>query len=493
MDQSQKVSRRNKLTYSMSGIGRDMMYALYSTYLIVFFTDALRLPNWQLIAVGTIIAVARIWDAINDPIMGTIVDNTRTRYGKFKPWILIGAVSSAIIFFILFQDLGLSGTSFIVVFGILYVLSGMTFTMNDISYWSMYPSFTTDPKEREHIGSLARIFASLGMFITIAVVPIIYQNYAGGPKQAFSIIALVIGIIFVLSQVVVFFGVKQPKNLIIDASNEKTTLKSMVKVIFKNDQLLVIIIAIFLFNTGYFITTALGIYFFNYDFNKYGGFEFTLFSAILAISQLTALSLFPVIAKKMSRKKIFGMGIILITLGYLIFMSVGYILPMNMLFIGLAGLVLFSGQGFIQVLVLVMLADTIEYGQWKLGTRNESIVFAINPFVTKLATSMQVLVVTITLAVSGLNEGVIAPLTEAKENAAAQNLELSTEEARAIIASNVSPEMLLGLRSSMIIIPLLLILTSYVIYRMKFKIDAVFYHQITTELTERILKEEHIE
>ena len=484
MSEQVGVSRKTVNAYTMSGAGRDMMYALYSTFLIVFLTDALGLLDWQLVAIGSIIAVARVWDAINDPIMGTIIDNTKSKYGKFKPWILIGALSSAVIFFLLFQDLGLSSTAFVVVFGILYVLSGMTFTMNDIAYWSMYPSFTTDPSERERIGSKARIFASLGMFITIASVPLIYQNFSGGPVRAFSIIALIICIIYIISQVAVFFLVKQPKNIIIDSMQKKTTLLDMVKIIFKNDQLVVIIVAILLFNIGYFITTALGIYFFNYDFNKYGGAEFTIFSGILAVSQLTALGLFPLLMKKMSRKKLFTISVVMIVVGYLLFMSVGYtFIPMNMFFIGLAGLILFSGQGFIQVLVLVMLADTIEYGQWKLGTRNESVVFAINPFVTKLATAVQTFVVTLTLAASGLNSGVIQPLTQAKKD----NPNLTTEQARALIASNVSPEMLIGLRLSMIIIPLLLILLSYFIYRWKYKIDAKFYQQITSDLTDRIM------
>ncbi len=485
MNEQSKVSNRTKYSYAMSGIGRDMMYALYSTYLIVFFTDALGLPDWELIVVGTVIALARVWDAINDPIMGIIVDNTRTRFGKFKPWILIGALSSAVVFFLLFQDFNLTGTAFVVVFAILYILSGMTFTMNDISYWSMYPSFTTDQKEREKIGSLARIFASLGMFIVIALVPIIYQNYIGGPKQAFSVIAIVICSVFVLSQVGLFFGVKEQKNIITTVKQEKTKFKDILKIIFKNDQLVVIIIAIFLFNCGYFITTSLGIYFFNYDFNKYGGFEFTMFSAVLAVSQLTALALFPMLVKKITRKQLFTIAIGMITVGYAIFMSVNYILPMNMLIIGLAGFLIFSGQGFVQVIVLVMLADTIEYGQWKLGTRNGSIVFAINPFVTKLATAVQTFVVTVTLTLSGLNAKVIQPVTAAKD----ANPGMSNEDVRALIASNVTDTMLLSLRTSMIVIPLILILISYVIYRWKYKIDSKFYSEITTELTRRILKD----
>jgi melibiose permease/lactose/raffinose/galactose permease len=157
-----------------------------------------------------------------------------------------------------------------------------------------------------------------------------------------------------------------------------------------------------------------------------------------------------------------------------------------MVTIGIAGLILFSGQGFIQVLVLVMLADTIEYGQWKLGTRNESIIFAINPFVTKLATSVQVFVVSLTLAASGLNEYVINPLTEARRT----NPNMTTEQARQMIAANVNPEMLLNLRIAMIIMPLVLIVISYLIYRWKYRIDAKMYAQITHDLEARIQAEE---
>ena len=474
----------------MSGLGRDMMYTLCSTYLLVFFTDAIGVSNWELIAIGTVMAIARIWDAINDPLMGIIVDNTKSRYGKFKPWILIGALTSAACFFLLFHDFGLSGTAFIITFGILYVLSDMTFTMNDIAYWSMYPSFSTDPREREKIGSLARVFASLGMFITIAFVPIFYQDlYPGTPKEAFAVLAGAIAIIFVISQIILVFNVKEQENIITKVQQKKTKFKEILKVIFKNDQLVVIIVAIFLFNTGYFITTALGIYFFNYDFNKYGGVEFMLFSIILAVSQLAALLIFPALAKRMSRKKIFGMAIIMISIGYAIFMSVGYIIPQNMFFIGLAGLFLFSGEGFIQVNVLLMLADTTEYGQWKLGTRNGSIVFAINPFVVKLATSVQTIIVATTLAVSGLNEFVINPVQAATE----ANPNIPTETIRTMISASVTDEMLLSLRTSMIIIPFILILASYAVYRWKYKIDSKMYTKITDELTERIMNQEKTE
>ncbi len=477
----QKVSKKTKYTYAMTGMGRDMMYALYGTYLMVFFTDALGFSKGTILTISILVFVARIWDAINDPIMGTIIDNTKSRFGKFKPWILSGALLSSIFFIILFQDWGLSGIALYVTFFIVYVLSGMSFTMNDIAYWSMYPSFTADAKEREQIGSLARIFASLGMFIVIAAVPLIYPNMFDTPKRAFGVIVVVLAIIYLISQAVLFFFLKQPENKIAQVKQEKTSLKEMIKVIKENDQLLVIIVSILLFNIGYFVTTSLGIYFFNYDFNKYGGSEFTIFSAILAVSQLTALILFPMLAKKFKRKSIFTFALGMIVLGYALFMSTGYVLPMNMLVIGLAGLFLFSGQGFIQVLVLVMLADTIEYGQWKRKKRNESIIFAINPFVTKLATSFQVLIVGITLSLSKLSD-----VTEVIANNQNTNTNYTTEMARADISNLVTTPMLLMLRLSMIVIPLILIGLSYLIYLKKYKIDEVMYEEITQALKKEI-------
>lgn len=482
----QKFDKKSKYVYSTAAIGRDMMYALYSTYLIVFLTNAVGLPDWELVAVGVVIAVARVWDAINDTFMGIIIDNTRSKFGKFKPWLLLGAITSAVVFFALFQDFGLLGWPFVIVFSFLYVLSGMTFTMNDISYWSMYPTFTTDPKERESIGSLARIFASLGMFIVIAFVPIFYQNYAGGPRQAFMILVTVIGLIFIASQLFVFFYVKEPNNAITHVKQDKTKFRDLLKIIFKNDQLVVIIIAILLFNTGYFITTALGIYFFDFDFNRYGGTEFMIFSGILAVSQLTAIALFPLLSRKIGRKNVFTIGVILVVIGYIIFMSVGYRLPMNMLVIGIAGLVLFSGQGLIQVLVLVMLADTIEYGQWKLGTRNDSVVFSINPFVTKLATAFQNIVVTMTLAFSGLNSKVIKPVADAVN----ANPDMETSEIRSLISTLVNDKMLLWLRISMIALPLVLIIASYFVYRWKYKLDEKMYQEITNDLLKRVEKDQ---
>lgn len=483
----EKISLKTKLTYSMTGLGRDLIYTLYSTYLLVFLTSAIGLSDFELGAVAIVIALSRIWDAINDPMMGIIIDNTKTKFGKFRPWIGAGALTASICIFLLFQDFGLRGVPFIVLFTILYLLVEITYTINDIAYWSMYPSFSTNQKERESIGALARIFASLGMFITVGLVPIIYPNFPGGPKRGFFFIALIFASIFLISQMILVFTVKEKKNPIANENQEKTKLKDLLKIIFKNDQLIVIIITVLLFNIGYFTTTSLGIYFFEYDFNKYGGIEFTIFSVILAVSTVLALVIFPKLVKKYSRKQLYTASMIFMVIGYLLMMGSKYVLPQNMITLVLGGFFLFFGQGFNQVLILVLLADTIEYGQWKLGTRNESVVFSINPFVVKMATSIQTLIVAGTLIFSGLNDKVINPLSNLMNSDAIKDLPSSDKVniARDFISANITNQMTLILRLSMIVIPLICILVSYFIYMKYYKIDKVFYDQMINDLKER--------
>src|SRR5690554_3130984 len=125
-----------------------MVYAMVTMYLIFFLTDILGVSSATLWWINGIILLARIFDAANDPIMGVIVDNTKTKYGKFKPWIAFGAFVSGIITILLFTDFGLTGTAFVVVFGLFYFLWGITYTTNDISYWSMLPSLSMNQQDR---------------------------------------------------------------------------------------------------------------------------------------------------------------------------------------------------------------------------------------------------------------------------------------------------------------------------------------------------------
>lgn len=447
-------ARRNRWAFSLGTIGRDMLYTLVSLYLMFYLTDILNIPNESLWWITGLMFFYRFYDAVNDPVMGVIVDNTKTRFGKFKPWIGLGAIGTSIFTVFFFTDLGLTGTRFIIVFAVIYFLWEIFYTANDIAYWSMMPSLSIDQKERERIGAMARNCANIGMFaVVIGIVPITTAlgQALGSMKQAYFVLAVVIAVLTVGGQVITLVGVREPQNLF--KEQDKTTLRDMVIVIFKNDQTLYTAISMTLFMIGYTTTTSFGLYFFKYAYGDEG--MYTLFAAVLGVSQITSLLLFPWFSKRYSRKTLYTAATILVVAGYLIF----FFSPMNMLFIGAAGILIFIGQAFIQLLMLVFLADTIEYGQWKLGRRNESVTFALQPFINKIGSAVAAGVVGATVIVSGINE--------------------------AAGPADVTPSGLLQMKTAMLILPLLCILAGYVIYRLKFKIDKALFDQIVTDLKER--------
>jgi len=431
-----------------------MIYALISMYLMFFFTDILELSTGTLWWITGIILFARVFDALNDPVMGIIVDNTKHKWGKFKPWIARGAFLSGILTILLFTDFGLSGPAFIILFFFLYVGWGLTYTANDIAYWSMLPSLTLNQKEREKMGAFARICANIGLFTVVAgIVPVTNAlgEKLGSMTKAYFVFVLICVLIMWIGQSITIIGVREPKGVF--KRGEATPLKELFSVIVKNDQLLYVALAMSLFFIGYITTTSFGLYFFKY---AYGNEDmYGIFALVLGISQLGALAFFPLLSKFFSRKQLYTGGTILVVIGYILF----FLSPMNMFYIGGAGILLFLGQALIQLLILMFLADTIEYGQWKLGRRNESITFSIQPFIYKIGGAVGSGIVGAVVILSGI--------AEAKG------------------PEDVSPEGLWMMKIAMLIVPLILILISFVIYRLKYRIDSDMYDKIIYDLKER--------
>lgn len=445
---------RNRLTFSLGTVGRDMLYTLYSMFLVVYLSEVLDLPDSTFIGASVIMLVMKIYDGFNDPFMGFIVDNTRTRFGKFKPWIAAGAIGTVIFTVFFFTDLGFRGTAFLVAFGVIYFLWEICYTMNDIAYWSMMPSLSLDQKEREKIGSIARICADVGLFAMFAgftpVKDILTQSL-GSEKNAFLVIAIAVGGIMLVSTCIALFGVKEQKNVF--KEEEKTTIRDLGRALVKNDQLLVTAVSMVLFMVGYCTTTSFGFYYFKYVFLDEG--LLTVFSIIVGVVQIVSMSFFPFFSKRFTRKQLYFGATILVIAGYIVF----FFAPVNMIMVGAAGVLIFAGEAFIQILMLMFLADTIEYGQWKLGRRNDSITFAVQPFINKIGNAVGTFVVSITLVISGINS--------------------------AAKPEDVTPQGLTIMKVAMLVMPLILIVIGYIVYKSKFKIDAEMFAKIVKELKER--------
>lgn len=442
--------RRNRYFFGLGTVGRDMLYSMVSMYLMVYLTEILNLPDstmWWMTGVFTIL---RIFDAVNDPIMGFLVDNTHSRFGKFKPWITIGGLFGGVLTVLFFTDLGFTGRGYVISFTVIYLLWDFIYGANDIAYWSMLPSLTMDQKEREKTGSFARICANIGMYmVVVGILPI--TKAIGGGKKAWFIFALGVAVIMWVFLCFTIFGVKE--NRVFYKEEEKTSLKEMFSVLFKNDQLLFTAISMALFMIGYCTTASFGVYFFKYAFKDEN--MYSVFAGILGISQLLALSSFNVFSKKYSRKQLYAFATVLVVLGYIIF----FFSPMNILFIGFAGVLLFVGQAFIQMLMLMFLTDTVEYGQWKLGRRNESITFSVQPFINKIGGAIASGIVGAALIISGIN--------------------------RAATPNDVTAGGLLIMKLAMLILPLILIAAGYMVYRFKFKIDKEMFDKIVSDLEKR--------
>ncbi len=445
------IDRRNLWTFGVGTIGRDMVYTLVSLYLVFFLSDVLRPPRDEFLWASSLILIARLFDAVADIVMGAIVDNTRTRWGHYKPWIAGGVVASATFTVLLFSDLGFTGTLFVVGFAVIYLFWSLSWTANDIPYWSLMPALTLDQKQRERFGSVAKIFATLGLFtVVVAVIPVTSAlSGAVGDVRAWTLFAVGVVAIMLLSQSVTLIGVREPHLV---AEQERTSIKELAHVVFRNDQLLWTAIAMVLFMTGYLTTTTFGTYYFKYVYQDES--MYSPFGAVLVASQLLGYAIFPAVSKRISRRTLYTIATGLILAGYLVF----FFSPVNIVFVAISGLLLFIGDSFITLLMLVFLTDTIEYGQWKLGRRNQAVTFALQPFINKVGAALSTQIVAVAIVIAGVNPDRPA---------------------------DTSASGLLTIKLGMLVLPPVLIVISYLIYRAKYRIDDALYARIVADLKDR--------
>ena len=445
-----KLTFREKYSYGIGALGKDLAYAIVSTYLMVYFTDVIKLnPAF----VGTLFLVARLWDAVNDPAMGMIVDNTRSKFGKFRPWIFIGTVLNAVVIVFLFRKPDLEGLPLYAYFSIMYILWGMTYTIMDIPYWSMIPTLATTKEDREKISVVPRIFASLGG-LTVTTFGIALVNKLGNGNQikGFEYFALGIVIIFIISTIVTCINVKEKTQ--VQVNNEKVNIKQAFNILKQNDQLLVFIGIVLGMNLIMQISGSMAIYYFTNVVGKAS--LFSVYHAFAGIAEISGLVLLPILTKKIGREDVFKFGSILPIAGFLLLFVAGIVAPQNALFIGMAGAILKLGSGFLLGSTTIMLADVVDYGEFKLGTRNESIVFSVQTLLVKGASAVAGWLVGVGLSLVGYVAGEVQSATT-----------------------------ILGMRVIMIWIPIVCAIVMYTIYKSKYKINGKFHDDMLVELEKR--------
>ncbi len=394
---------KTALGYGIGAIGLDLSYGMFYSYLSYYLSSVLGLEEAFLLLITPL---ARIWDGINDPMMGTIVDNTRTKMGKYRPWILIGAMCNAVVLFLLFTSFGMSGLPLYIYIGVMYVLWGMTNTMADIPYWSMVPSFTSEEKERNLVATVARSFSGIGQGIISILTPIICPLLSSGMTDekgysatGFSRWAGICGIALVFFALVCILVTKE-KNVVY-GEKKKFSLKQIFDVIKSNDQLVVFIVFAMLSNAGWYLTSSTAVYYFT---DSLGDSKLqSLFQTIGTVGSVLGLLVVPVLSKWFTKRSTYTISLCTAVAGYALMLITGPILKLNVVIMDVC-YILASGVSSMFVSQTIFLADIVDYGEYKNGERSESITFSMKGFLQKMAYTIQTIVLFGGLGLMNYNE-----------------------------------------------------------------------------------------
>ena len=455
-----KLTGREKVSYGLGAVGKDMVYMLSASYILYYYQDILKVSA---IAMGIILMAARVFDAFNDPIMGVIVAKTRTKWGRFRPWLLIGTLLNAVILYLMFAaPPALEGSGLVAYAAITYILWGVTYTMMDIPFWSMIPAFTEGGKEREGLSALARTCAGVGSaIVTIITMKCVYVFGQGDERTGFKCFALLIAVLFVVFIAITCLNIKEKSTVDVDAPSVGQMFKSLLQ----NDQAMTVVVAIVLINSSIYITSNLVIYFFKYDFGGEGWYNaYTLFNTFGGAIQIFAMMLFfPLLRKFLSTIQVFYASFASAIIGYAVLLILMFQSMSNLYLLFIPAFFIFAANGMLSVLTTVFLANTVDYGELKNNRRDESVIFSMQTFVVKLASGVAALVASICLSVC--------------------NLSNDTSETAAVAATGAGS--VVGLRMTMTLLPIAGLLIAVFVFHKHYILNEQKVEEIAAEVKKR--------
>ena len=487
------ITKRNLWLFPLGTVGRDMVYNLVTSYLLAFVLYTKGLDAAQLGVITIIMIAARVFDALNDPIMGNIIERTRTRWGKFKPWLVIGIVTTSIVIYLTF-NLDLRGWAFVVFFGVMYFLYSITYTMHDISFWGMIPALSSDADTRNKFTARTTLFAGIGGLTASVLIPALTngENAIGGNAiTAYGVIALVIAILAPAFLAITIFGVKEQRNYN-DEPAPPVSFKKIWDTITGNDQLLWIALILLIQQIGNgIVLSGVGQ---NYVYMEFG-YEGGLFSTFQVVGMAVTgilMIFYPAISRRLQRKRFMDVMMLVGTVGYAfmlfayLFMKKGagslanYDLKFIVVTVGYM-LANFGQYGF-YLIMMISVMNTVEYNELKHGTRDEGIITSLRPFITKLASALNVAIAYLSYVIFNIlhyTNGIADLETQANENLIT---DAAKNEQIAALLQDVKPSQSGGLLLVMTLLPFLLMLISYLLYKKHYTLDEPEYDRICEEL-----------
>ena len=482
MDET-SIKKRNLWMFPLGTMGRDMMYNLVTNFLLTYILFTKGLTAAQLGAITAIMVAARVFDALNDPIMGNIIESTRSRWGKFKPWMVIGILLSCIVVTMVFST-NLVGWDFVILFGVFYFCYSISYTMHDIAYWGMVPALSSDAAARDQFASRATLFAGVGGTLAGIVIPMLTTGsgtIGGSAHVAYKVVAIGVCILAPAFFCFTIFGAKERREPVSERRSS-VGLKKVVRTIMRNDQLRWIALIFLIQQVGNGIAIGgLGSTYLYFEYGYDGGL-YSLFTTVGMSATAFLMIFYPVISRKINRKPLMN-----IMAGISLF---GFLLMLLSRIISAAGFVLITAGYMLSnfglysyyLIMMISIINTVEYNEYLTGDRDEAIIASVRPFITKMASAVIVMITTGSYILSGVTNftnqisdlesaAALGTITEAEKLASIQ----------AVVGGVGEPQKML-LLLCMTVLPCALMLLSNYLYQKKYTLDEAEYARICKEL-----------
>jgi len=394
--EGQKASWATKINYGVGAMGKGLSYGIYGK-LEIFLLTVLRVKKSWLMP---LFFIEKIWDGVNDVMMGIFIDNTYTKWGKFRPWCFIGAVTNAVMVVATFGPPGALRSHPVWLFvyvAFFYLMWDMTYTPVDVAYYAMIPALASSPKERDQFSMIPRLFSGIASIPMAFTMNLAEKIGDGGGQAAWDTglfrLALITSVIYVITSVYSAAMTKE-HNIAPPPPKEqrvKFSLGDALKILWNNKQVMVVVGVMILFNMANNLTNGAGGYYFLFVVKSTA--QEGMLNLLKGAANGVGLFLFPLIStgfrgfKGLGRKKVYAGTLLLPCLGYILMAIATYTVPAARIFAPLAAATCVAcvGYGSMSVMQSVMLADGVDYGEYETGRRNEGIIFSMLTMLSKLA------------------------------------------------------------------------------------------------------------
>ena len=477
-DVRRKSGFGQRIAYAFGNLGQAAFYNAMSTYFIVYVTSCLfsgvdKALAAKLIGVITsLVVIIRIAEIFVDPLLGNLVDNTNTKWGRFRPWQFFGGLVSSVLIMLIFSGMfglvNVNTTLFIVLFVITFIVLDVFYSLRDISYWGMIPALSSDSHERSTYTALGSFTGSIGgNAITILVIPVVtyfswvFTGENAEHQSGWTAFGIIVAVLGIMTAWTVAFGTRENQSALRANAEDNGGPLQAFKAVFQNDQLLWVALSYLLYAIANVTTTGVLLFLFKFVLDNQAAFSAT--GVIAMIAGLVMSPLYPILNRYIPRRYLYIGGMVSMIVAYVMLA----LFSSNIVLVFIA-LVLFYVPGtLIMMTVILSLTDSIEYGQLKNGKRNEAVTLSIRPMLDKIG--------------GALSNGIVGFIA------------LAAGMTGDATAADMTPTNIHVFKICAFYAPLILIVLSLVVFVSKVKITEKMHAQIVDELEAKLASGEIVD